>query len=114
MYTDPTAMEPMLPDSARTWAPWPWSWSPSPPGPTGRLPPVSAETGASRVSETLWVCGEQVAPPSIHWAVATARAVLDTLGGLAQIGSARHAGLAAGDGAFKRHPLPLGSGSPVR
>jgi phytoene dehydrogenase-like protein len=50
-----------------------------------QAPPVSAETGARRVSETLWVCGELVAPPSIHWALASgeaaARAVLDTLGG---------------------------------
>ena len=54
-----------------------------------QAPPVSAETGARRVAETLWVCGEQVAPPSIHWALASgeaaARAVLDTLGGLAQV-----------------------------
>ena len=53
-------------------------------------PPVSAGAGASRVSETLWVCGEAVAPPSIHWALASgeaaARAVLDTLGGPAQVG----------------------------
>jgi len=46
-------------------------------------PPVSAGAGASRVSETLWVCAEHVAPPSIHWALASgeaaARAVLETL-----------------------------------
>ena len=54
-----------------------------------QAPPVSGETGARRVAETLWVCGEQVAPPSIHWALASgeaaARAVLDTLVGLAQV-----------------------------
>ncbi|MGA7978786.1 MAG: hypothetical protein WCA32_01000 [Chromatiaceae bacterium] len=53
-------------------------------------PPVSAGTGARRVSETLWVYGEAVAPPSIHWALASgeagAGAVIDTLGGSTQVG----------------------------
>jgi phytoene dehydrogenase-like protein len=53
-------------------------------------PPVCAGASASRVSETLWVCGETVAPPSIHWALASGEAaassVLDTLGGSARVG----------------------------
>ena len=53
-------------------------------------PPVSAGAGGSRVSEALWVCGEAVAPPSIHWALvsgeAAAGAVIAELGGLAQVG----------------------------
>ena len=37
-------------------------------------PPVSAGGAAMRVSETLWVCGEAVAPPSIHWALVSGEA----------------------------------------
>ena len=53
-------------------------------------PPVSAGAGARRASETLWVCGETVAPPSIHWALASgeaaAGALIAALGGPAQVG----------------------------
>jgi phytoene dehydrogenase-like protein len=53
-------------------------------------PPVSAKSSASRLSEALWVCGEAVAPPSIHWALASgetaAGALIAALGGPAQVG----------------------------
>ena len=53
-------------------------------------PPVSAGAGAMRVSKTLWVCGEQVAPPSIHWALVSGEvagsAVIEALGGQAKVG----------------------------
>jgi phytoene dehydrogenase-like protein len=53
-------------------------------------PPVSAKSSASRLSEALWVCGEAVAPPSIHWALASgetaAGALIAALGGPTQVG----------------------------
>lgn len=39
-----------------------------------QAPPVSPPTAdAVRAGERLWVCGERVAPPSIHWALASGR-----------------------------------------